>query len=38
MPILEDLFDQNKKDKIDKDDIVKALEGNMSPEEVKDGL
>jgi hypothetical protein len=32
MPLLEDLFKEKNKDKLDKDEIDKACEGVMSPE------
>ena len=38
MPILKDLFDENNTDKLDKDDIVKACDGFMSPDEIADSL
>jgi hypothetical protein len=38
MPILKDLLDEMNKDKLDKDEIVKACEGVLSPEKIEEGL
>ena len=37
-PILKDLLKDNSPEKVDKDEIMDACEGSISPEKVEEGL